>query len=191
LVSQYLLFSGVSREDREEILTLAREVKIARGQTIFCEGDLVEQVVLLIAGSMKLFQLGAQGMEVILRLVGPGHALCLKCFPKQTHCATAVAVENSAALVWEACRFEAVKQRYPTMERNIASVLLHTLNELEERFREVGTEKVAARLSGQLLRLIEQVGKPADGCVEIVLTQKDLAQLIGASLFTVSRLLSE
>lgn len=188
-VGQYLLFSGLAHEDCEVIVALARGVKIAPGKTIFLEGDLVQQVVLLIAGSVKLSQLGEQGTEVILRLVGPGDAVCLKCFPEQSHCATAIAVERSAALVWEADQFEPVKRRFPTLERNVASVLLHTLNELEVRFREVGTEKVAPRLSSELLRLIEQVGKPVDGCFEIVLSQNDLAHLIGATLFTVSRLL--
>jgi len=191
LVGQYLLFSGISRKDCEAIVTLAREVKIARGKTIFFEGDLVQQVMLLTAGSVKLFQLGAQGTEVILRVVGPGDVLCLKCFPEQSHCATAIAVEHSAALVWEARQFETVKRRFPALERNVTSVILETLNELEVRFREVSTENVAPRLSGQLLRLIEHVGKPVDGCFEIVLSQKDLAQLVGTTLFTVSRLLAQ
>lgn len=189
LVSPYLVFSGLPRGDCEVIVALAREVKIARGKTIFFEGDLVQQVMLLTAGSVKFSQVGEQGKEVILRVVGPGNALCLKCFPKQSHSATAVALERSAVLVWETRQFEALKQRFPILERNVAYVLLHTLNELEMHFRQVSTERVASRLSGQLFGLTEQVGRPVNGCLEIVLSQKDLAQLVGTTLFTVSRLL--
>src|SRR5215469_1263412 len=191
LAPQYSLFFGIAREDCEVIVGLAREVKIACGKTVFCEGDLVQQAVLLIDGSVKLFQLGEQGAEVILRLVGPGDVLSLKCLPEQCHCATAIAIERATAWVWESRQFEALKQRFPALERNVASVLLDTLNELEVRFREVSTEKVAPRLSGQLLRLIERVGKPVDGYLEIVLSQKHLAQLTGTTLFTVNRLLGE
>jgi len=63
------------------------------------------------------------------------------------------------------------------------------LNELEVRFREISTEKVAPRLSSQLVRLLDQVGRQADGHVEIALSRRELAQLTGTTLFTVSRLL--
>ena len=46
-------------------------------------------------------------------------------------------------------------------------------------------------MSRQVLRLVEQVGIRLNGTVEISITREELAQLIGTSLFTVSRLLSE
>jgi CRP-like cAMP-binding protein len=68
---------------------------------------------------------------------------------------------------------------------------MRTLNQLEVRFREICTEKVAPRLSSQLVRLAGQVGRPSNGYVEIGLSQRDLAQLTGTTLFTVSRLLGQ
>jgi len=68
---------------------------------------------------------------------------------------------------------------------------MQTLNQLEVRFREICTEKVAPRLSSQLVRLVSQVGRPFNGYVEIGLSQRDLAQLTGTTLFTVSRLLGQ
>jgi CRP/FNR family transcriptional regulator, nitrogen oxide reductase regulator len=50
---------------------------------------------------------------------------------------------------------------------------------------------VAPRLGRQILRLVEQVGILSNGSVEINITREELAQLIGTSLFTVSRLLSQ
>jgi CRP-like cAMP-binding protein len=97
----------------------------------------------------------------------------------------------STALVWEANQFEAVAERFPMLGRNISCVLMRTLNQLEVRFREICTEKVAPRLSSQLLRLVSQVGRPFDGYIEIELSRRDLAQLTGTTLFTVSRLLGQ
>jgi CRP-like cAMP-binding protein len=42
-----------------------------------------------------------------------------------------------------------------------------------------------------MVRLVRQVGKQLDGYVEIGLSQRDLAQLTGTTLFTVSRLLGQ
>jgi CRP-like cAMP-binding protein len=77
------------------------------------------------------------------------------------------------------------------LRRNIAHLLERRLNELEVRFREISTEKVGSRLSSQLVRLLTQMGKQADGHVEIALSRRELAQLTGTTLFTVSRLLCQ
>ena len=55
-------------------------------------------------------------------------------------------------------------------------MLERRLNELEVRFREISTEKVAPRLSSQLVRLLDQVGKRSEGHVEIALSRRELAQ---------------
>ena len=190
LVRRFPLFSAMPLEDCAEILASARLRKFQRGTAIFFEGDPIRHVVLLTSGCVKLSQLGPQGQEVILRLIGAGETVCVGCFPKYSHCSTARTTEQSAALVWEATQFEAATQRFPVLGRNISCVILQILVQLEVRFREISTENVASRLSNQLLRLVSQFGKEEDGCVEIALSQRDLAQLTGTTLFTVSRLLS-
>jgi len=61
---------------------------------------------------------------------------------------------------------------------------------MDERFREISTEKVAPRLSSQLGRLLLQMGNRVEGGIEISLSREELAQLTGTTLFTVSRMLS-
>jgi len=100
-------------------------------------------------------------------------------------------MQLSVALVWDAHQFEALAERFPALGRNISYVLVHTINQLEVRFREICTEKVASRLANELVRLANQVGKRTGGHVEIGLSQRDLAQLTGTTLFTVSRLLGQ
>ena len=190
-VRNFLLFSGIPEEECATIVAAAQERTYPRDKIVFFEGDLVRQVVLLTTGCVKLSQTSSQGQEVILRLVGPGESLCAECFPKYSHCSTAQTMSPSTGLVWAAGQFEAVANRFPLFGRNISCVLLQTLNQLEVRFREICTEKVAPRLSSQLVRLVNQVGKQSGGHVEIRLSQRDLAQLTGTTLFTVSRLLSQ
>jgi CRP-like cAMP-binding protein len=64
------------------------------------------------------------------------------------------------------------------------------LRELEERFRELATERVAPRVARQLIRLQEQTRSLENEDVEIGLSREGLAQMTGTTLFTVSRLLS-
>jgi CRP/FNR family transcriptional regulator, nitrogen oxide reductase regulator len=191
LVQQFALFSGISLADCANILSAAHERDFSRRQTIFFEGDPIRQVLLLTSGCVKVTQFGQDGKEAILRIKGPGEVLGLELWSGGNHCSTAQALQSSRALVWDGASFEAVSERFPILRRNAARILGTRLQELEERFREISTEKVAPRVSSQLVRLLNQVGRRVNGDVEVSLSREELGQLTGTTLFTVSRLLSQ
>jgi CRP/FNR family transcriptional regulator, nitrogen oxide reductase regulator len=191
LVKPSPLFSDIPASECREIVSTAHERHFARRQSIFLEGDPVRRVVLLTSGSAKIVQLGQSGAEVILGVRGPGEVVgTVGLRPQDRHCSTAQALGSSTALVWEAAVFETLSQRSVQLRRNITNILCQQLHELEERYREVSTEKVSVRLSHQLIRLQNQLSR-ANGGLEIRLSREELAQLTGTTLFTVSRLLSE
>ena len=191
-VRHFPLFSEISLEDCATIVASAQERQFPRGKTIFFQGDAVRQVLLLTSGCVKLSQFSSDGQEVILRLIGPGESVsaesCTKC---AAHCSTARTLEQSTALAWEGKTFEAVAERFPALRRNVWSDLQRLMNQLEDRYREICTQKVAPRLSSELVRLLTRVGKRSNGHIEISISQRELAQLTGTTLFTVSRLLSQ
>ena len=192
LVRRSPLFAGLTASECREIVSAAHEKHFARRQTIFVKGDLVQQVILLTSGAAKTVQFTASRAEVILGLRGPGELVgTVGLRPQDRHHLMAQALVSSAALVWDAAAFEAFSQRSMHLRCNITHILCQQLHELEERYREIATEKVAARLSLQFVRLIPRVGRRVDGGIEIRLTRKELAQLTGTTLFTVSRLLSD
>jgi len=78
----------------------------------------------------------------------------------------------------------------PAMHHNLVRTLGEYLDELEARFREVATEKVAARVARQLIRLRNRIGRSVAGAVEVGISREELAQMTGTTLFTVSRVLS-
>jgi CRP-like cAMP-binding protein len=189
---RFLLFSNILPRDCETIVSAAHELRFHRGQTIHIEGDPVRRVVLLTSGAVKIIQHGENGTEVILRLCGQGELVGTLGVPKKgVHCSTSHALRMSDALVWDRTVFESLSGRFPILRLNAALILGKQLNDLEERFREVATERVAMRLSRQVIRLTNQVGMPVDGGFEINISREELAQLIGTTMFTVSRLLSE
>jgi CRP-like cAMP-binding protein len=140
---------------------------------------------------MKGSRKESAGTGVILRLGSPRICKQVGQSSQTNHSYTTYTVQPSVALVWEIDNFEAAVNRFPILRRNIASILERHLTELEIRYREVSTEKVPSRLSNLLVRLVTQVGKRIEGCVEIALSRRELAQLTGTTLFTVSRLLCQ
>lgn len=191
-VQSFTLFRGISQSDSLQIVMAARERQFSRGEVIYIEGGNIRQVFLLISGSAKMVQCSQNGSAVILRLCGPGEIVgSLGVSTQEKYRSTPQALTESSALVWDSSEFESLSSRFPSLRLNVSYILYKQLEDMEDRFREISTERVAPRLARQILRLVEQVGIVSNGSVEINITREALAQLIGTSLFTVSRLLSQ
>jgi CRP-like cAMP-binding protein len=191
VVERAALFSGMLPGDYASITAAARVKEFARDETIYFEGDPAHRVVLLISGFAKIAKIGSSGAEVILRFSAPGDLLgAVGVFSTGRHCTTARAFRACRVLVWEAPVFKSLVDRFPVLHQTMARILGTELMELEERFREVATERVGQRVASQLLRLMDKMGRPVNGAIEVDLSREDLAQMTGTTLFTVSRLLS-
>jgi CRP-like cAMP-binding protein len=185
------LFLGILPNDYAGISAAARVKEYARGEMLYIEGDAVQQVLVLTSGFSKITQVGLRGTEVILRLGVPGDVLgAVGLFSSGRHCTTAQAFRSCRVLAWDAPTFRTMVERFPVLHHNMVRILGAHLLELEERFREVATEKVGPRVARQLVRLLKQIGRPVNGTFEIGLSREELAQMTGTTLFTVSRLFS-
>jgi len=186
------LFADISKTECREIVSHARERQFRRHQTIFLEGDPARNVILLTRGKIKITQLGQNGSEVILRLVWSGDLVSQEGLSLQSkHRSTAQALDDATVLVWDTSVFEGLADRFLLLRRSLQNIVSQRLEELEERYREVSTAKVAARLSHELVRLATKAGHRTNIISDIHLSREELAQLTGTTLFTVSRLLSE
>jgi CRP/FNR family transcriptional regulator, nitrogen oxide reductase regulator len=187
------LFADLSPEDCWTIISAAQQQCVWERQTLFYEGDRVQNVTMLFSGCVKLKQLTVQGDEVILRLTSSGELIgTLDLSGIGRHSSTAEAIKTSILLVWGLEKFEEYLERFATFRRNAVRLLEARLRELEERYLEVSTEEVGPRLSNELIRLSERFGQPVNGQHrEIQLSQRELAQLTATTLSTVSRLLCE
>jgi len=185
------LFSGVLPADYVRICGAARAKEFSRGEMLHFEDDAVERVFVLTSGSVKITKLGRGGEEVILRLAVPGDNLgVVGLFSCGTYCTTAEVFRSCRVLVWDARVFKDLVERFPVLQQNMVAILGEHLRELEDRFREVATDRVGPRVALQLLRLAKTIGQPVNGGVEIGLSREELAQMTGTTLFTVSRLFS-
>jgi CRP-like cAMP-binding protein len=186
------LFKGLSKDECFEIASCARARTFLRDELLFVQGQTARNLVMIQSGSVKLSQLSSGGNEVILWMRGSGDPVgmpadSLSC----SHSCSARAMEQCETLVWEYSRLQSLLAEYPQIRKNVSQILSDRLAELQERFREVATEKVAQRVALALLRLAKQVGRPAYGGVEVSLSREELAQMTGTTLFSISRLLSK
>ena len=192
LMTGSTLFAGLTQAECRDIALCARARLFARDEVLFMQGQPVRSLVLIEAGSVKLTQLSPGGSEVILWMNGKGEAVGVQAeTATSSHTCSARAMEKCKALVWEYSRLQSVLTEHPQIRKNINQILSNRLQELEERFREIATERVAKRLALTMLRLMKQVGREQHGGVQISLSREELAQMTGTTLFTISRILSK
>jgi CRP-like cAMP-binding protein len=84
-------------------------------------------------------------------------------------------------------------QKVPRMALNAMSIIAEQLHELQDRFHQVTTQRVEQRLAHMLICLAGQSGKRVkEGIlIDLGLTRQDLAEMVGTTLYTASRIVSQ
>jgi CRP/FNR family transcriptional regulator, nitrogen oxide reductase regulator len=192
LLQQAPIFAGLPLVGYAEIASAAHTLLFRKSEPIFRHGDRAQAVLVLASGKAKITQFSRCGKEVILRVDGPGDILTA---PGKagggTHSHNAHSLEACQVLVWQRSIFEDFEKRFPKIRSNAIAILNERLRLLETSFLELATEPVTQRLAGILLRLLEDRSVQEAFVARIDLTNEHLAQMIGTTLFTVNRLLSE
>ena len=163
---------------------------------LFFQGDSAIHAYVLASGRVKLLQSNPTGQQVNLRTVKEWEMFAAlgAVRPNATYPVTAQALEPSLALAIEANFLHDMLQTRPYLNFGLMQLMTGYINELQERYRELATERVERRLALTLLRLASQIGKRIqenDPTIELPLTRQDLAEASGSTMFTVSRTLAE
>ncbi|MCC7346491.1 MAG: Crp/Fnr family transcriptional regulator [Variibacter sp.] len=188
------LFAGVDNQARAVIVGAGRTRRIARGRALFKRGDKAASCHALISGRVRIAQPVEGTGGVVIRYVGPGEMFgAVALFYDGRFPADATAVTDCVEIQWSAAAMMGLIERYPRIALNALRIVGRRLDELQDRLRELSTERVEQRVARTLSRLARQAGRKAErGGVEIAfpLTRKDLAAMTGTGHYTVSRLFS-
>jgi CRP-like cAMP-binding protein len=186
-----LLFLGMSEHDCAHIASAAVTRTFARRETLFTQGEEDRNFILLLSGNVKHTQASPDGVEALLRISSAGDIVCVQGLSSiRRHTCSGRATEECCALVWEHDQMQNYLRLYPRLCVNMTRILAAQLNELEERFREVATERLTRRLALLLLRLSKQMGKQSGNGTKILLSREEIAQMAGVTIFSISRMLS-
>lgn len=197
LLSNSEFFKGLDKEGLERVRAAARERRLDRGELCFRQGEPATLLYLVTLGRLKLTQLSPDGRQVILRLLEPGEMLGgVALFSQAVYPVTAEAAEPCALLAWDGGTMQRLIEARPKVAVNVIEHLAGLVKGLQERVRELATERAEQRIARALLRVAGPVpargeGEEAKGTASpIRLTRQELGELTGTTLYTVSRILS-
>jgi CRP-like cAMP-binding protein len=190
LASRSSVFSGLSAGEQRAVLQAGIARTLPSATVIFRQEDPAEAFYFVLSGRVKLTQVGRDGGEVLVRISGPGEAFAaIAAIDGKTYPFTATTVGETRTVHWARAVLHGLFRDLPRFQASVLSVVGTHSREMLDRFREMATESVPQRLARALVRLVPEPA--ADGVVIEGLTQQELAQICGTTLYTVSRTLSE
>lgn len=193
VVANSPLLSGLPQDELTAVMNGAHTRTMARDEFYFHQGDPATALYVLAVGQVRLLQVTPEGDQVILRFAAQGEMfggiafLCDKVYP-----ASAQAVSDCTAVSWNGETMASLMERHPRLALNTMRHMAGRIQTLQDRLREVATERVERRIANTLLRLAQQTGKktPEGVLIDLPMSRQDLAEMSGTTLFTVSRTLS-
>lgn len=187
------LFEGLAQSEIEKVLEQASQLRLEADAYFFHQGNHAKRIYILLSGQVKVIQLTAEGQQVVMRMVNPIELFgCIAALTGGEYPASAQATKECLALSLHQDDIHRMMSIYPRMAINAFQIMVKRTHELQDRYRELATETVERRLAHALLRLMEQSGVESDGVIrlDMPLSRQDLAEMIGSTLYTVSRILS-
>ena len=175
--------------------TLKTSAVYRKGEAIFHEGDPSHSAYIVCAGTVKLITASAEGRVLLLRFAGPGEILGLADIVRQSpYSCTAIASERAVLGAVPSETFLRFVRSYPEAGLRLTEVLSaqYKAAQRETRFLAFGGTSVA-RLAHLLLEWAAEHGVADANGVRIPshATQTELAQAIGATRETVTRVLGQ
>lgn len=193
LVNLNGMFQELTQTDLQAFVASAEERRVPKGGLFYQQGDPASQVFVLTSGLVKIIRTDPNGRSVILRLVKPpkpfGH---ISAFAGTPRLATAQALEDSRALVWNASDVLNVIMHHPKVSLNAVHFMAKQISAEQDHVQDLATSPVERRLARFLLRLAHGIGRrTSEGiAIEVALSGEDLADLINTTPYTVSRIMA-
>ena len=200
VISSDLRKVSVFKDATDDDLKLFVENSILRtiedGEFFFFQGDPATYFYVLVSGRAKLLQSNPAGQQVNLRTINEwqmfGALGAVR--PDAAYPATAQALEPSTALAIESIFLHDAMLTRPYLNIGLMQLMTGYIQEMQERYRELATERVECRIALTVLRLASQIGKRSNGdetLIELPLSRQDVAEASGTTVFTVSRVLAD
>jgi CRP-like cAMP-binding protein len=193
LISSVPTFQGLTPEQQTDVLADAQSVRYAKGADVFQQDQQAQSFFLLLNGHLRVYRLTPDGQQVVVRYISPGEIFGVAmALGRSTYPATATAVVDSVSLVWPNAVWPRLSEKYPQLVANTLRTVGSRLQDAQTRVVEMSTEQVERRIAHALLRLAQQSGRKVEAGIQIdfPISRQDVAEMTGATLHTVSRVLS-
>ena len=191
---KFSLFAELDERQLERLASIAKPRKYGKDEVVFHADESGDVFCLILSGRVKVTMISPEGKEIILSMLGPGDFFGeMALLTDEPRSATIIAMKPLEILtIW--------RTEFLQMLADDFSITARILDELSRRLRtaslrieSLATMDVYGRLARFFLDLARKEGEDqGDGYVSVVRpTHQSIANMIGTSRETVSRILRE
>lgn len=187
-------FAGLADAELDQVTHAFRQKDYSVGDVIHLAGEPAVQLSVVAAGIVKLVRPTPDGQDVLLDFYGVGeHFGSLSELGDSVYREDATAQTDCCILSTTATEFRELIRKYPAVAVAALDLVAARLRDAQETIEQISAYPVDRRIASVLLDLARRVGRDVDGSIliEMPLSRQDLADMTGAKVETVSRVMSE
>jgi len=191
LLSQAPLFAGLSQNELDGLIHVARTRALKGREELFHKGDEGSEVYLVLRGRLKALTTSDEGDDVVFSILGEGELFGEVAFlgsPVRT--ATVTALTETELLGIDRRDFLAFLKRQPEASMKLLSVLANRLKRVSELVEDTLFLNLPVRLAKKLIHYASIYGAEAeDGSIRIglKLSQEEWGDLVGATRESINK----
>ena len=182
----------LSKEDYNKYIEARKTVFFNYGEALFEEGNNVDGVYFIENGTAKLYKLGFNRKEQILRFIKEGDIIGYRALLiGEAYQATAEAMSDLQAIFIPTDVFLHLLEVDSQLSYAMLQKISFELGESSNTVTFLAQKTVRERLAEVLLLLEQKLGTDPEGFIRISLTREEIANLIGTATESAIRLISE
>lgn len=186
------IFCDLSVDEVKEIDDFKACNIYSKGQVIFNEGNRTNGVYCVNKGKIKLYQIGAEGKEQIIRFAQAGDVIGYRALlSEEPLSSSAEAIEESAVCFIPKTQILSMITQNTNFNFKLLKTLSHELGESAKIITDLAQKPVRERLAETLLMLKDTFDLDEEKVIQVKLSREELANIVGTATESVIRLLSE
>lgn len=193
-VQKVPVFSSLDLGDLSHIASLIHHRDYRKGEVLFSEKDLLNELVIVHSGSVKAYKMTPDGREQILYIFQDGDFFGERnLFGDQTASYTVEALKSVKTCSFSKESFRALLYEHPDIAIKIIEELEERMARMENALKSIGVRSVDGRISALLLDFADRYGTrvPEGTLIRLPLSREGIANQLGIARETMSRKLGQ
>ncbi|MFD1455874.1 Crp/Fnr family transcriptional regulator [Levilactobacillus lanxiensis] len=187
-VSQVPIFQRLSADQLTSVAQVTRPVMAKKGGTVFSTGEVSQTLYIVNVGQVRLYHLGEDGREQVLRVLNPGDFIGeIALFTDEIHSSYAEATKDSELCTISRVSLTALIKQMPPLSMALLGALADRLKTAERQATLLAIPDALPRLAGYL----QEISGHQSGVIDLPMSKQDLAAYLGMTPESLSRKLRQ
>lgn len=182
----------LSEEDFQKYLNNKKAISVNKGKLVFKEGEMPKGVYYIEKGAVKLYKMGFNRKEQILRFAKEGNLIGYRSLLSEEEYEASAEAMNSVKVIFiPSSIFHKLLMTVPKLSYAMLQKISCELGEYSNTIALLAQKTVRERLAEVLILLEKKLGIDPEGFIQLALTREEIANLIGTATESAIRLISE